>query len=78
MSGRRPAGYYFRMEKRSDAQVALFVEEQFKELELINKIRQKVKEWRDGGYKGVPGVTERRVSGQVRVFGDGKVGSSPI
>jgi len=56
------------MGKRSDAQVALFVEEQFKELELINKIRQKVKEWRDGGYKGVTGVTERRVSGQVRVF----------
>ncbi len=59
MSGRRPAGYYFRTGKRSDAQVALFVEEQFKELELINKIRQRIKEWRDGGYKGVTGVTER-------------------
>lgn len=59
MSGRRPAGYYFRTGKRSDAQVALFVEEQFKELELINKIRQRVKEWREGGYKGVTGVTER-------------------
>ncbi|MCL4476933.1 MAG: DEAD/DEAH box helicase family protein [Nitrospirae bacterium] len=59
MSGRRPAGYYFRTGKRADTQVALFVEEQFKELELINKIRQRVKEWRDGGYKGGTGVTER-------------------
>lgn len=59
MSGRRPAGYYFRTGKRSDAQVALFTEEQFVELELINKIRQRVKEWHDGGYKGVTGVTER-------------------
>lgn len=59
MSGRRPAGYYFRTGKRADTQVALFVEEQFKELALINKIRQRIKEWRDGGYKGVTGVTER-------------------
>lgn len=59
MSGRRPAGYYFRTGKRPDAQIAMFVEEQFKELELVNKIRQKVKEWREEGYKGVTGVTER-------------------
>lgn len=59
MSGRRPAGYYFRTGKRADAQVALFTEEQFVELELVNKIRQRVKEWREGGYKGVTGVTER-------------------
>lgn len=59
MSGRRPAGYYFRTGKRPDTQVALFVEEQFKELELVNKIRQRVQEWREGGYKGVTGITER-------------------
>src|SRR3990170_2302549 len=59
MSGRRPAGYYFRTGKRPDAQIAMFVEEQFKELELVNKIRQKVKEWREEGYKGATGVTER-------------------
>jgi type III restriction enzyme len=59
MSGRRPAGYYFRTGKRTDSQVEMFVEEQFRELALVNKIRQKVKEWRDGGYKGVTGVTER-------------------
>lgn len=53
MSGRRPAGYYFRTGKRPDAQIRMFVEEQFRELELINKIRQKVKEWREDGYKGV-------------------------
>lgn len=59
MSGRRPAGYYFRTGKRPDAQIGMFVEEQFKELELVNKIRQKVKEWREEGYKGATGVTER-------------------
>lgn len=59
MSGRRPAGYYFRTGKRSDAQAALFTEEQFIELELVNKIRQRVKEWREDGYKGITGVTER-------------------
>ena len=53
MSGRRPAGYYLRTGKRTDSQVEMFVEEQFRELELVNKIRQKVKEWRDGGYRGV-------------------------
>ena len=56
MSGRRPAGYYFRTGKRTDSQVEMFVEEQFRELELVNKIRQKVKEWRDEGYRGVTGV----------------------
>jgi len=59
MSGRRPAGYYFRTGKRPDAQIGLFVEEQFRELELVNTIRQRVKEWREGGYRGVTGVTER-------------------
>lgn len=59
MSGRRPAGYYFRTGKRPDAQIGLFAEEQFKELEVVNKIRQKVKEWREAGYKGVTGVTQR-------------------
>ncbi|MEW6417824.1 MAG: hypothetical protein AB1480_06855 [Nitrospirota bacterium] len=49
MSGRRPVGYYCRSGKRTDAQVEMFVEKQFRELELINKIRQKVKKWRDGG-----------------------------
>lgn len=59
MSGRRPAGYYFRTGKHSDAQAALFTEEQFVELELVNKISQRVKEWREGRYKGVTGITER-------------------
>lgn len=48
--GRRPAGYYFRMGKSQNGQIGLFAEEQFKELDLVNAIRQRVKEWRDGGY----------------------------
>ena len=32
MSGRRPAGYYFRTGKRTDSQIGMFVEGQFKEL----------------------------------------------
>ncbi len=39
MLGRRPAGYYFRSGRRSDAQAALFTEEKFVELEIVNKIR---------------------------------------
>ena len=39
MPGRRPAGYYFRLGKRSDAQASLFTEEKFVELEFVNKIR---------------------------------------
>jgi len=34
MSGRRPAGYYFRTGKRPDAQIAMFVEEQLRSLSL--------------------------------------------
>jgi hypothetical protein len=30
MSGRRPAGYYFRTGKRTDSQVEMFVEGQFR------------------------------------------------
>lgn len=37
----------------------MFAEEQFVELAVINKIRQKVKEWRDDEYKGVTGVTQK-------------------
>jgi len=59
LPGRRPAGYYFRTGKSQNGQIGLFAEEQFKPLELVNTIRQRVKEWRDGGYKGVTGVTER-------------------
>jgi len=59
MPGRRPAGYYFRTGKSQNGQIGLFAEEQFKPLELVNTIRERVKEWRDGGYKGVTGVTER-------------------
>lgn len=44
MSGRRPAGYYFRTGKRTDAQVEMFVEEQFKELELVNTVHKMIKE----------------------------------
>ena len=43
MSDRRPVGYYFRTGRRSDTQVALFVEEPFKYLKQIEKVEYKVR-----------------------------------
>lgn len=51
MPGRHPAGYYFRTGKRTDAQVEIFVEEQFKDLELVNNIRKMIKEHKMWGQR---------------------------
>jgi len=50
MTGRRPAGYYFRTRASAKAQMTLFTEEQFVELEAVNQIRVRVGEWRRKGY----------------------------
>jgi type III restriction enzyme len=52
--GRRPAGYFVAgrgTNKYNDIG-------EFKELPLVNLIRPRVKEWREGGYRGVTGVTK--------------------
>lgn len=57
VEGRRPAGYYLRPRTRG-AQVSM-LEEEFVPLELVNTIRERVKEWREHGYPGVTPITRR-------------------
>jgi len=58
--GRRPAHYYFRSRRRTDAaQTKLFAEEEMVELGEVNKIRDQVRKWREGGYKGASQVTRQ-------------------
>jgi type III restriction enzyme len=63
MSGRRPAGYYFKVRRRDDeGQLTLFTDEQFVELEIVNIIRQRVKDWRKAGYPGLTPITRQLLS----------------
>ncbi|MFB0560010.1 MAG: DEAD/DEAH box helicase, partial [Candidatus Lokiarchaeia archaeon] len=57
VEGRRPAGFYLRPRTRGP-QVSLF-EEEFVPLELVNNIRERIKEWRKKGYPGVTSITRR-------------------
>lgn len=54
VEGRRPAGYVIASERsRSFDDPGVFVE-----IPLVNKIRPRVKAWRESGYSGVTGVTK--------------------
>ncbi len=55
---RRPAGYWYKTEKTGSAQQQLFAEEERDDLPLVNLLREDVKRWRDGGYKGASTVTK--------------------
>jgi type III restriction enzyme len=57
VEGRRPAGYYFKSRTRGE-QLAM-LEEEFVPLELVNTIRERVREWRMQGYLGVTPVTRQ-------------------
>src|SRR3989338_3351769 len=53
--GRRPAGYVVASESsQSFDDPGIFVP-----IELVNKIRPRIKKWRDAGYSGVTGITKR-------------------
>lgn len=53
--GRRPAGYIIADPNSNSAEDP----GRFVELELVNKIRPRVKKWREEGYVGVTGITKR-------------------
>jgi len=55
VDGRRPAGY---LVASTDSQVFDDPGE-FRELELVNKIRKRVDSWRNDNYPGVTGITKR-------------------
>ena len=53
--GRRPAGYVIASEtSRAFDDPGVFIE-----IPLVNKIRPRVKAWREAGYRGVTGITKR-------------------
>lgn len=54
-SGRRPAGYVMATpNSKSFDDPGVFIE-----IQLVNKIRPRVKAWRENGYPGVTGITKR-------------------
>lgn len=55
-SGRRPAGYW-----RATARTARNYDDpgEFVEISLVNKIRPRVKAWREAGYPNITGVTKK-------------------
>lgn len=53
--GRRPAGYVIASERSK----TLDDPGMFVEIPLVNKIRPRIKQWREAGYPGVTGVTRR-------------------
>lgn len=55
--GRRPAGYIV----ATPGSNAFDDPGIFKPLDLVNKIRDRVKDWRDRGYPGVTGITKRLI-----------------
>lgn len=53
--GRRPAGYVIASENsKSFDDPGIFIE-----IPLVNKIRPRIKAWREAGYPGVTGITKR-------------------
>lgn len=58
VEGRRPAGYVIASERsKAFDDPGIFVE-----IPLVNKIRPRVKQWREKGYPGVSGMTRRLLS----------------
>lgn len=54
---RRPAGYWYKTDRVSAGQRALFLNEQRDLLDLVNLLRQDVRRWREAGYRGASSVT---------------------
>jgi type III restriction enzyme len=55
IEGRRPAGYVV----ASESSKSFDDPGQFVEIELVNRIRPRIKAWREAGYPGVSGITRR-------------------
>lgn len=55
--GRRPSGYTLRPQSRG-AQLSL-LEEEFRPIDLVNLLRQRVRSWKEDGYPGVTQTTRK-------------------
>ncbi len=55
---RREAGYWYKTERVGTGQRALFHEEDYDSLTLVNLLREDVERWRDADYRGASTVTK--------------------
>jgi len=55
IEGRRPAGYIVASQNSKSWDDP----GEFKKIELVNKIRPRIKAWREAGYTGITGITKR-------------------
>jgi type III restriction enzyme len=53
--GRRPSGYY--LAARTTTKIRPLAEEEFVEIETVNQIRERVRQWRQQGYPGTTRIT---------------------
>lgn len=53
--GRRPSGYY--LASRTTTKIKPLAEEEFVEIEHVNQIRERVRQWRQQGYPGTTRIT---------------------
>ena len=65
--GRRPAGYVIVSHRKKYKEVGEFIE-----LPLVNKIRPRVKKWRDKGYPGVTSITKKLLEFWNKQRADGR------
>ncbi|MBA4175891.1 MAG: hypothetical protein C0505_04935 [Leptothrix sp. (in: Bacteria)] len=58
--GRRAAGYWFKSDRTGSAQqkLAFMTQEESDDLPLVNALREDVKRWRDGGWRGASETTK--------------------
>ncbi len=56
--GRRPASYWFTIQRVTTQQLSMFAEEEREDLPLVNALRHDVKRWRESGYEGATQVTK--------------------
>ncbi|MBK8233112.1 MAG: DEAD/DEAH box helicase family protein [Candidatus Eisenbacteria bacterium] len=55
---RRAAAYWYKTEKVGSAQAGLFTDEDQDPLELVNRLREDVRRWRESGYRGATSMTK--------------------
>lgn len=55
VKGRRPSGYY--LAARTTTKIKPLAEEEFIEIETVNQIRERVKQWRQKGYPNTTRIT---------------------
>src|SRR5262249_26700153 len=55
---RRPASYWYKTQRTGSAQLELFAEEERDDLPLVNLLREDVRRWRGGDYRGASNVSK--------------------